>query len=303
MSWFFLALIPPALWAATNHIDKVLITKHFRDNRAGAMVIFSSLLCLIILPFILIYHPEALNMPFTHALILILKGALGIIGFFLYAKALANEDASVIAPLFELTPIFTYFLAYLILGETLANNQIEAFFIILFGAILISLDLDQRIKLKAQVLFCLILACIIYAISSVIFKNYALIHTYWPAMFWSFAGVAISGTALYLFSKPFRDDFLSTFKKDGRHTLSLNLFNESLNYIAIFLSNYCILLAPIALVSIVGSFQSVFVFIFGIILTLFLPHINQESLVKKHLVQRIVAIAIILLGSYLLNVS
>jgi hypothetical protein len=47
-----------------------------------------------------------------------------------------------------------------------------------------------------------------------------------------------------------------------------------------------------------GAFQPVFVLVIGVILTLFFPKISIESLSKKHLAQKIVAISLIMIGTY-----
>jgi hypothetical protein len=47
----------------------------------------------------------------------------------------------------------------------------------------------------------------------------------------------------------------------------------------------------------------VFVFLYGVILTLFFPNFGVESLTKKHLVQKMTGIIIILLGSIMLNLA
>jgi len=51
----------------------------------------------------------------------------------------------------------------------------------------------------------------------------------------------------------------------------------------------------------VGGFQPVFVFIYGVLLTLFFPSFGQESLARRHLIQKIAGIGIIVLGTVLLS--
>lgn len=44
MTWFFIALIGPALWSMGNHIDKYLLQKYLRGGGIGALIIFLHLL-------------------------------------------------------------------------------------------------------------------------------------------------------------------------------------------------------------------------------------------------------------------
>jgi len=83
--------------------------------------------------------------------------------------------------------------------------------------------------------------------------------------------------------------------------LSLNGVNEIINITAKVSFNFASLLTPITLTWIVNSFQPLFVFGYGVILTLFFPHISKESLLKKHLAQKLISIAIMFAGTYLLN--
>lgn len=66
--------------------------------------------------------------------------------------------------------------------------------------------------------------------------------------------------------------------------------------------NFATLLAPLALVWVVNGFQPFFVLLYGVIITLFFPKFGTESLLKKHLVQKVVAILIMFVGVLLLNV-
>jgi len=303
MNWFFLALIPPALWAVSNHIDKFLIMKHIKGSSVGALAIVSSVTALILLPFIAIFHPQVLSINSATALFLMLNGGFAVTGLLFYFFALEKEDASVVVPLFEMIPIFTLLLGFLILGERLAGAQVNAFFIILFGSILISLDLDKKFSLKWNVFFLMVASCIINSLYAVIIKKFALETNYWQAMFWSQAGLFIAGVIMLAFIRSYRRDFLILLNENRDKIIGLNITNEIINTVAVLLSAYTLLLAPVALVSVVGSFQAVFVFVFGVVLTVFMPHISEESLVKKHLLQRITAIIIILVGSYLLNLA
>jgi hypothetical protein len=63
------------------------------------------------------------------------------------------------------------------------------------------------------------------------------------------------------------------------------------------------MLAPIALVLLTDSFQSIFVLVIGIFLTVFFPRISVEKIKARHLWPKIIAICITGLGTYLLFVQ
>ena len=55
MNWLFIALLPPILYAFTNHLDKFLLSKYFKGGHVGTLVLFSSLFCVFALPVIIFF--------------------------------------------------------------------------------------------------------------------------------------------------------------------------------------------------------------------------------------------------------
>jgi hypothetical protein len=99
----------------------------------------------------------------------------------------------------------------------------------------------------------------------------------------------------------YRKQFFSVMKQNKSQVLGVNGINEVLNIIADVSTRLATLLAPLALVYVVSGFQPLFVLIIGVLLTIFLPHVSQESLLKRHLVQKVISIAIIVIGAFLLE--
>src|SRR5438067_671422 len=83
---------------------------------------------------------------------------------------------------------------------------------------------------------------------------------------------------------------------DGFIALSKILFSVSET-----ITLYATLLAPVALVLLVNSFQPLFVFAFGIVLTLFFPGVTKESLGRMKMLQKGVGICLMLVGGYLIG--
>jgi hypothetical protein len=65
---------------------------------------------------------------------------------------------------------------------------------------------------------------------------------------------------------------------------------------------YATLLAPVALVSAISSSTTFFVFVFGILLTLFFPKLGHEDLSARNLVQKGVGGLLIMAGVALIEV-
>ena len=140
MSWFFIALAVPILYAITNHTDKYLISKYIGDGSVGALIIFSALFGIFALPIIFMINPLVLSISLWQATILAVMGILVIFGILCYFYALKYDEATFVVPFYQIIPIFGFILAYFILGETLTKIQILASLTILVGALILSFD-------------------------------------------------------------------------------------------------------------------------------------------------------------------
>ena len=83
--------------------------------------------------------------------------------------------------------------------------------------------------------------------------------------------------------------------------LGLNLLNECFQTAGVMFTAYAILLAPVALVLVMDSYQPVLVFALGIILTIFAPALASEKLSIQHFLQKSIAILIAILGTVLMQ--
>jgi uncharacterized membrane protein len=302
MNWFLIALIAPFFWAITNHIDKYLINRYFKSGGVGALMIFSAIIGVVLLPIIYLIEPDVIHLKTSFAIFMILNGILYVVGLLPYFYALAEDEASIIVPLFQLIPFFGYLLALVVLNENLTLLQIFASLLVISGAILISLDLTkEKNKFKAKVFWLMVLSSFLVALNGLIFKFIALKENFWITSFWEYVGFSVAGIILLTFIKSYRNQFLFILKNNKIAVLSINGTNEILNIIAKMVMNFATILAPLALVWVINGFQPFFVFILGIILTIFSPTLGKESVLKKHLVQKFTAIVIMFIGVYFLN--
>jgi hypothetical protein len=160
----------------------------------------------------------------------------------------------------------------------------------------------KKIKFKKEVVLLMLTASIFYAINGVIFKLIAINEGFWPSIFWGLAGHLVIGIWFLTFIPKYRRQFFEMLRENKAAVISLNSFSEMLFIVSEALTAYATLLAPVALVLLVNAFQPVFVFIIGIILAIFLPHISQESIERRVLIQKIAGICLVLIGSYFIGV-
>jgi len=306
MTWFFIALGAPFLWAIVNIADDYLVSRYSQKDKersSGGLVLFSSLIGIFIAFFILLFTKGIFNISILDKVLLFTTGGLTIIWIIFYLYSLEIEDISVIVPWFLVAPIFGYVLGYIILGETLTLFQIIGSMIILTGSVLISIDFrgEKRIFKKKMVLY-MVLACLAIAISGIIFK-FVTIGTggnFWVSSFWEYFGLGIFGLLIYGFVPKYRDEFHFMNKTGGKKIFLVNIVSELMSVSGNLLTNFALLLAPVAMVFLVSSFQPAIVLLLTIIGTKFFPHIIKEDISRRVLIPKIIAIVVMIIGSIFL---
>jgi drug/metabolite transporter (DMT)-like permease len=305
MSWFFLALVGPLLYATTNHIDKVLLERYFKVGGVGTLMLFSSLLSALVLPFLLWADPIALQVSMTNVFALGTVGILNVVVLWFYFLALKDDESSVVIVFYQLVPVFGYVLGYLILGESLTKMQLIAMAIIIFGTTIISfeIDMDRRFRLRRQTVAYMLAASFSWALGSVIFKAVALEENVLRSLFWEHLMLTCVGIAIFVCARTHRMHFIAAIRCNSKRIIVLNFSNELLYMAGTFVFSFAYLLAPVSLVLLANSFQTIFVLAIGIVLTRFFPTIAVESTPARHMWQKGMAIGITGLGTYLLLID
>ncbi|HEX4533964.1 MAG TPA: DMT family transporter [Rhizomicrobium sp.] len=300
--WLALAFCGPVLWAASTHIDKYLVERFFKESGVGTLLIFTSLIGLVPMPFIAAFEPDVLRIGWPAIAVITTSGLLYMGAMYFYLGALQQEEASVIAPLFQASPLFTYALAYVVLGERLTPVQLLGGALIVSSALLVSWrpNAGERSKLKLRMIALMLACALALALSSVIFKLFAIHDEFWTTTFWVFAGEAIFGAVLLAIPN-YRRQFIHMFAKNPGPVIAINGANEIINLAGGLAARYASLLGPVALVGAIGSTTSLFVFLFGVLLSIFFPALSRETLSARSLIQKGVAVILIGVGVVLIG--
>lgn len=303
MNWFYIALINPVAHALVNHIDKFLLSKYLKGGSVGTLVLFSSLFSIFALPVLWLIDPGVLaSVSVSQGFWLSLNGAFLVVAIICYLYALESDEASYVAPLFQFVPVFTLIFGYWMLNETINATQTWAMIIIVLGGVVISLQFEQkRIRMKMKTFGLMFLSSILYALNLAVFKLVAGDKEFTTALFWDLVGKVVFGIFILVFISSYRKQFFALLRKNSFRIIGLNSFNEILALIGQVAIVYAALLAPITLVQSVSSVQPLFVFLIGLVLTLYFPKISVENLNRKQLIQKIVATVIIITGAVMLN--
>jgi len=288
MSWLFFAFSGPVLWAVSVHLDKYLVERFFKQSNVAVLLVFTAFVGFLMLPFIWFLEPNVVDLDVEKIAIIGASGILYMGAMLFYLQALQSEEASVVAPFFQASPLFGYGLAYVVLGETLSAMQIAGGMLIIIGAAVVSIRLSGRSAFRLG-LAMLMLACgFVLALATLIFKIFAIEVAFWTTTFWMFAGEAVFGAALLLIG-PYRSEFVRLVRTNTAALLSINASNELINLGGGLGNRYALLFAPLSVVQAIGSTTTLFVFLFGIVLSLFVPRLGRETLSRRELTQKGIA--------------
>ena len=294
--WVPVTLVGPVLWAASTHIDKYLVDRYFSDRDVSVLLVFTALIGVVLLPFIAVLSPGFAAIPPASIAVITFTGVLYMVAMYFYLQALQSNEASVVAPFYQVASVFAYGLAYVVLGEVLTPTQLLGAGLIVAGTALASLRSGARIGKINFRLVVLMLACALaLAISSVVFKLFAVRDKFWPTTFWTYVGEALYGVVLLAMPGP-RRLLVALVRSNPMSVIGINGANEVINLVGGLIARYAMLLAPLGLVQALSSTTTIFVFLFGIVLTLSFPRYGREDLSRRSILQKAFAVTLVALG-------
>jgi len=255
----------------------------------------------IALPVIWFFDPKVLGLSLTATTVMTLSGILYMGAMLFYLRAIQTEEASVVAPLFQANTVFTFVLGILILHELPRWQQLLGAGLVMAGALGLSLDKKLHLKsFKPRLVLLMLAATFSVALSSVVFKYFAVQDEFWSTTFWTFVGEGLFGAAILAMPK-YRKQFMTLFRRNPGAVIGVNAANELINLGGGLGVRYATLLAPVALVSAISATTTFFVFLFAILLTVFFPKIGREELSARNVIQKAVGGLLIMAGVVLIE--
>ncbi len=298
MNWLFFALLAPAIYTVTNFIDKYLLESKVKDYRG--MPIYSGIAGLIFSLCIWIFHGLT-PLSFSDGLLIILTGVFNILALAIYFEVLSKEETSTVIILFQLTPVLNLLLAFLFLGEIITVTQILGFGLVLLATVGASIKFEKK-KLKfSKSLIFLLGAEVLWALSNILFKFVSKNQIFSSLLTYEGFGFTLGGILLVLTYSAARKAFVKNFREAGRKVLSVILINEAFYILARIFTYLALTLAPVAMVSIIGSTQVFFGIMYAIVLTVLFPRIFKEDISKATLQRKLILALIAFIGIFFVS--
>ncbi len=294
-------MISPLLWAMCNHIDKIVLDRYFREGGVGTLIIVSALASVIATPFLYLIDPSVLDVHRGSFGIIVITAVLDVILLWAYLNAMQRDDSSRVIVYYQLVPIFGILAGWVFLGEVIAADQLLAMGIVIFGTGIVSFEnIEGRFRFKGRTVGFMLLACACWAAELAIFKVVALEENPWRSLFWKHIVLMVLGVLIYLAIPRYRASFNLAMRTNSVPLLSANLLNEVLYMLGTVSYGIAATLAPVALVLLTETFQSIFVFVMAIVLARFAPRLATESVDRSRIALKGVAICITGFGTWLL---
>lgn len=301
---FIFAVLSPLLYAATNHLDNILLKRYFKEGGVGTLILVSALLSVFALPVLAVIDPTVFDVDWNSRFILFGVGILNAILLWAYLQALSSDEPTVVIIFYQTVPVLGLILGYLVLGETITTDQMIGMGTIIAGAIILTVALDEDgvIVFRWRTAMYMMIASLCWATESTIFKMVALEQNPTRSFFWEHAALVVIGVLIFALVPHYRDSFRKAIRLNSKPILALNFLNEGLYITGNYVAAIVVVLIPVSLTLLMNSFQPIFVLLIGLVLTIVLPKIQVEHVSSRNLWQKLMAIALTGLGTYWLGI-
>lgn len=293
MIWIILSILAAILWTSSNLIDKYILDKYIRQP----------LICLITLGLVGLISSIAIfikNFVYLSSYSLILSFIGGLIYVAIltcYLKALKMEEASRVVPLFSLNAIFVLILASLFLDEILTPIEYFGVFLLVCGAILISIKRSFKLR-NTKAFWLMILAAILSALFNVLTKYLLNFADYWTIFSYTRLGSFFSILPLIYIYMP---ELKKTLRIYGKRVLGFMTATQIINIFGLLSFTAAISFGYVSLVVGINQIQPLFVFLFASILSIFYPKILKEEVKGPIILLKVVAIILMIAGVTLIT--
>jgi uncharacterized membrane protein len=279
--WCGYALLGPAIWALSNHLDKYLLGRFFKGAAAApVLVVFTGFAGFLIATAILLFgQPVRMPLPWQPCVVMG-AGALLVFSYMPYMVAMQRGEAGIVASLYRLTPLFVFALSYVFLDESLRSRQIIGGLVTIVGSISLIVDPGKKWRrgLDIYTFSLMCAACFMNGCIVVIFKSIALEATFWSTVFWQYLGAGLVSTALSIGVPSYRRTLaVLCFSREAYILVPVTVSGELLNVLANLSVGFAGMMAPLALVSIVTGLHPLFLLAYGIVFSVLFPGVRQGT--------------------------
>jgi drug/metabolite transporter (DMT)-like permease len=288
--WALLALVGAVLLAISNVIDKALLTRYLDDKE---FIMSYSIRIIFILPILFFFK---INFDFI-SILFFLFGIGYTIEIYFYAKAMRHDEVTRVTPIFSISPLLVMVFSAIFLKEIFTPIIYIGIILVVLGLLLLSYHWKQRHKFNKRSVITALAGATIYAIFVILIKHVISPELLPSLFFWIILG-ASSATFVLWFVEKERKLIL---KKLNRQSVTMIIGAQVLT-LASYLANLgAITLGPVTLATTIYKTSPFFVLLFATLSAMFFRKYIHEDVCRFTIIQKIIAIGMILAGIALIT--
>lgn len=294
--WVLITILSYFFFALTAIADKFILKESLKPKVYAFYVGFLGALAVFLIPFVSFSFPGI-----GQLLLALLGGAMYILALFCLYIGINRFEVSRISPAVGgLVPVVTLILGILFLGSQYPSALgCISFIALILGSFLISYKKEvsfESLKIASA-------AALFFSLYFLISKIVYLEQPFWQGFIWMrIGGLLVALT--FLLSREVKDEIFNKKPILEKKTGSIFIFAQTLGAFGFVLQNLAISLVPSGYLCVINALEGtkfVFVLIFATFLSIRFPHILKEELSKKTILQKIIAILIIIIGLFVLS--
>ncbi|MFA7654323.1 MAG: EamA family transporter [Candidatus Magasanikbacteria bacterium] len=292
MLWVLAAVLGYFCWALVNVGDKVILNHRIKSPYVYLFLFsLTGLLGLFYLPFSHWTLPSLKMFLF-----LCCSSALYTYGGLPYIKAMKIEEVTRINIWWNLIPVITFVGGWILLGEKLFFGQLAALSILVLGAGLASIHFTRSSFFWSRAMILMLIACFCYSATILITRHVS--QTLPFKQMFVINSILSGGFGFTFFlSRRFREDWAA--EKSGLNLkLGFQVFGLSvLDRLGTLFNFWALAIAPAAaLVFALEGFQTVFILILAVGMSVFNSKLLKEELDQKNILLKFIAVLLIAIG-------
>lgn len=296
MIWVYAAIASHFLWAIVNVWDKFLLVNKVKSS---LFYLLSTTLIEGALALILLLFTDFTMPSFILVFWIFLDSIFYLLGNYLYMLAAKEEDITRINIFWNMIPIFSFFIAWVSIGETLRNNEFIALLLLLLGSFIAAIHIKQSSLKFSKAFILMLFSCLSFSISVVIIRYVVINYSYFDAFVLSHVFFFLDCLILFGF-KGIRKDFIEESKQISKGTFGLLFGVAAIYFLAVLINYFAVSKAAVSLVYSMEGFQVLFVFVLTILISLFTRINLKEEMDKKNFIIKFAALVVMLFGLSLL---
>ncbi len=223
--------------------------------------------------------------------------------YFLYSAIIEGEVSRVISIVGGLSPILIFIFSLLFLDDKFSSNSLIALLMLITGSILLSLVKNGKdLEFGRRFFLLCFLAAFFFAISYGLTKAVFLKTSFLNGFIWIRIGTLICVAVVFLVPK-LRKRVLESSRGFSKKLTALFFVDKGISALAHVALNYAIKLGSVAIVNALQAVEYAFIFVMASGFSYFFPKICHESLAPKHLVVKIIGVALVSGGVVLLFIA